>query len=297
MPLIEYKPHSFREQSEFIIERANSIIAEYQEQGYDLTLRQLYYQFVSRALIANSQKEYNRIGRLMSNAREAGLIDWDAIVDRTRSVRSNNHFSDPSHILTAAANQYRLDTRSTQDNYIEVWVEKEALLGVVGSICKKLDITYLACKGYFSQSAMWRASNRIDSAIDDGKDAIVLHLGDHDPSGVDMTRDIEDRLEMFLDLNSACFTVDRIALNMEQIQELNPPPNPAKETDSRSADYVNRYGHESWELDALDPKVITNLIRDSVANYTDEDERQELINLQEEQKKKLFYNATHWKEV
>ena len=296
MPLIEYKSHTFRKQSRAVIEQASSIIAEYLEQGYDLTLRQLYYQFVARDILPNNQKEYDRLGRLIRNAREAGLIDWDAIVDRTRSVQANAHFRDPGDILTEAANQYRLNTRASQDTYVEVWVEKEALLGVVGSICEELDVTCLACKGYFSLSAMWRASERIGSAVGIGKKAVVLHLGDHDPSGLDMTRDIRDRLKMFLGVG-ANFAVDRVALNIEQIQELNPPPNPAKEADTRSADYVSRYGYESWELDALDPKIITKLIRDSVAGYTDEDRRQELINRQEQQKQSLAHIADHWQEA
>ena len=295
MPLIEYRSHTFRKQSSLIIDQATGIIAEYLEQGFDLTLRQIYYQFVARDLLPNEPKEYDKLGRLMSNAREAGLIDWGAIVDRTRTVQAMAHFNDPGEILSAAADQFRLDTRATQDTYVEAWVEKGALLGVVGSVCEELDVTYLACRGYFSQSAMWRAARRFEAAVDTGKEAVVLHLGDHDPSGIDMTRDIGDRLQMFLGGNFV--SVNRIALNIDQVQEFNLPPNPAKETDRRSADYVERYGPESWELDALDPKTITKLIQDSVDGYTDEGKRQELIQLEADHKVGLGYIAENWQDV
>lgn len=293
MPQIEYRVHNFRKQARLLIDIANNIIADYQADGYDLTLRQLYYQFVARDIIPNSQKEYDKLGSIISKARLAGLIDWDAIVDRTRTTNANQHFEDPSDILTVAAESYQIDSRADLDFYVEVWIEKEALLGVIGPICSQLDVTYLACKGYYSQSAMWRASQRIQSIQECGKEIVILHLGDHDPSGIDMTRDIEERLALF-GVNAE---VRRIALNMQQVEQYNPPPNFAKLTDTRAGEYIAEYGRESWELDALDPKVITGLINHAVSEYTDQSKRQALINLQESQKQSLTYIADHWQEI
>jgi hypothetical protein len=84
MPIIKYKDFNFRSASLSVIELANSIIAEYQAQGYDLTLRQLYYQFVARGIIPNSDAEYKKLGSVINDGRLAGLIDWDSITDRTR---------------------------------------------------------------------------------------------------------------------------------------------------------------------------------------------------------------------
>jgi hypothetical protein len=302
MPFITYQQHSFRRQSRLLIDTAKSIIAEYQAEGYDLTLRQLFYQFVARGHIENSEKEYNKLGVLISRARLAGLINWETIVDRTRTVEQNIHFKDPADILATAAETYKLDTRSDQNTYIEVWIEKEALLGVIEPVCRELDVTYLACRGYYSQSAMWEAAQRINAKQEEGKKPVILHLGDHDPSGIDMTRDIEARLRMFEihHLDEPAYdgmVVERIALNMDQVEQYSPPPNPAKLTDTRATEYISEYGRESWELDALDPKIIVKLIEQAVGIYTDEKKRQELLSLQESHKDRLDYIADHWTEV
>jgi hypothetical protein len=269
---------NFRAKTLEVIETANTIIDEYKADGYDLTLRQLYYQFVARDIIPNSQREYNKLGTAINNGRLAGFIDWHSIVDRTRKHQENAHWDSPSEIIESAADSYAIDTRADQSDYLEVWVEKDALVGVIERACEPLDIGYLSCRGYVSQSAMWRAAMRFKRQEQNGKDCtVLLHLGDHDPSGIDMTRDIQERLNMF----GSTVNVRRIALDMEQVEQYQPPPNPAKTTDSRYAKYIEDYGSESWELDALDPRIITDLITDKAADYTDETKRQVLIDIQE----------------
>lgn len=288
----KYQDFKFRGATLAVIEQANEIIEEYQEKGYDLTLRQLYYQFVARALIANSQKEYKKLGKAINNGRLAGLIDWDAIADRTRAMESNNHWSSPEELIGACAVQFAVNTRSDQDVYIEAWVEKEALIGVVERVCREIDIPWFACRGFVSQSAMYAAACRC-RYLGWSKSILILHLGDHDPSGVDMTRDNFDRMKMFgIDLE-----VNRIALNMDQIEEYKPPPNPVKLTDSRSQPYIDKYGKESWELDALDPDVLSSLIKDEAAKHTDEDKRQARIEEQEEGEVLLTEVSVRWEEV
>lgn len=267
MPKIAYKEITFREASLRTIELVNEVIDEYQSMGYDLTLRQLYYQLVAKDYIENSDKSYKRVGELINNARLAGLIDWHAITDRTRNMRSRSHWDSPGQIIRSAINQYFIDLREDQPYYIEVWVEKEALVEVVGKACHDLDVPYFACRGYVSQSEMWAAAQRLKSMERYREGSVILHLGDHDPSGVDMTRDIQDRLAMF----GAETEVKRIALTYDQIQHYGPPPNPAKITDSRCKAYIEKYGSESWELDALKPTVIHDLITEHVENLTDFD--------------------------
>src|SRR5579864_7879084 len=104
MPKIAYKEFNFRAPTLAIVKKANEIIAEYAAQGFDLTLRQLYYQFVSRDLIPNTQKDYKNLGSIINDARLAGMIDWETIVDRTRELRSLSHWSDPSEIIAACGN-------------------------------------------------------------------------------------------------------------------------------------------------------------------------------------------------
>lgn len=251
-----------------IVAKANEIIASYQAQGFDLTLRQLYYQFVSRDLIPNTVQSYKRLGDIVVDGRLAGLIDWDAIVDRTRNLADLAHWESPSSIVDAVAAQFRVDKWADQPHRVEVWIEKEALAGVFERVCQSLDVPYFCCRGYTSVSEMWSAGRRLARHARGKQSPVILHFGDHDPSGMDMTRDIVDRLAMF---SGRPVLVERLALNMDQVDQYGPPPNPAKLSDSRSTAYVQAYGNESWELDALEPSVLAALVRDAVAVYRDED--------------------------
>jgi len=290
VPLIKYKDHKFTAKSEAIISMANIILNEYAEQGFDLTLRQLYYQFVARGYIPNTQREYKKLGSIVNDARLAGLIDWDHISDRTRNLQKQAHWSTPDEIIGDAVNSYRIDKWKDQIFRLEVWIEKDALVGVIESVCNKWQVPYFSCRGYTSQSEMWNAAMRIDdhsieyiNGISENRNFIILHLGDHDPSGIDMTRDIDDRLYMF----EAEVTVKRIALNMDQIDEYKPPPNPAKITDSRVNEYINRYGGDSWELDALEPAGIESLIEQHINNYLDMEKWKEAMNKEKSEKEYL----------
>lgn len=257
----------FSAKSTAVIEEAITIIDDYRAQGFTLTLRQLYYQFVARGLLPNEQREYKRLGQIMSDARMAGLVDWSSIEDRTRSLRSNPHWDGPAGIIESAASSYREDKWAAQDTRIEVWIEKDALTGVIEPVCNELDIPYFACRGYSSQSEQWRAGKRFARYRESGQHVVVLHLGDHDPSGIDMSRDNYDRLDIF---SGGSVVLDRLALNMDQIETYSPPPNPTKTTDTRAGNYIARFGKSSWELDALDPPVIDRLIRDAVVQLWDQ---------------------------
>jgi hypothetical protein len=266
MPVIAYIEKDFAPKSLDVINTANQICRDYLRQGYDLTLRQLYYQFVARGYLPNKDTEYKRLGSIINDARLAGLLDWNYITDRTRYLRSLSHWDAPSSILDGAASQYRTDRWASQPHYVEVWIEKDALVGVIASACESLDVPYFSCRGYTSQSELWGAGQRLIRKQKDGHDPVVIHLRDHDPSGIDMTRDIADRLALF----GASATVRRIALNMDQVRAHRPPPNPAKLTDSRAGDYIQRFGRQSWELDALDPTTLDRLIQDTIREYRNE---------------------------
>jgi hypothetical protein len=272
---IAYQNYNFADWKLAMIEQVNSIITDYKAQGYNLTLRQVYYQFVSRDWLpdrwadkatgsTNNERSYENLGSLISTGRMAGMISWDAIEDRTRELTSNGHWDDPSSIMGAVAQQYAVDKWDDQPYRVEVWVEKDALEGVIARPAKDLDISYFSCRGYTSQTAMHDAAMRLKEYIENGQKVVLLHLGDHDPSGIDMSRDIEDRLSLFLGDLSSEFELRRLALNMDQVRRYAPPPNPAKITDSRATSYIRLHGKSSWELDALEPRVITQLITEQV---------------------------------
>ena len=297
---------NFRPATRLVIDQANVIIDEYQQAGFTLTLRQLYYQFVSRGLIPNKQTEYDKLGAIVNDGRLAGEIDWDAIEDRTRRLREYAVQDSPAAAARDLAKESIEDLWDAQPKRIEVWIEKDALLGVIEPVCGRWRIPHFACRGYASQSELYIAGKRLAEYVDREQEVLILHLGDHDPSGIDMTRDNRERLHLFAGGGNNGFDVDepderyenaieirRIALNMNQVQQYNPPPNPAKLTDSRATDYISRFGNSSWELDALDPKVIDQLIdaevrgeidpqRWATARATEKANRQKLLDAADE---------------
>ncbi len=274
---IQYIVKRFNRSTHSIINIANKIIEKYLAEGYDLTIRQLYYQFIARDSFPetwidpvynakhglspdtkNTPKNYKRLGGIINNARLAGLLDWTSLVDRTRNLKRNPYWQDPAEIIESSALSYAIDMWANQDYRPEVWIEKDALLGVIGKVCRENYVPFFSCRGYTSQSEMWSASQRMRRHIEAGQDPIVIHLGDHDPSGMDMSRDIQNRIQEVFRVG---IRFDRIALNMDQIQQYDPPPNPAKLSDSRAAGYIAEYGPDSWELDALEPQVMNDLIQ------------------------------------
>jgi len=264
-----YEKKTFRRASMTLVTLMNEIMADYEQQGFKLTVRQLYYQLVTRNAIANTEGDYGKISRLCNDARMAGLMDWDMIEDRTRAFIERSHWNNGREILATCADQYHEDLWQAQDARVFCIVEKEALAGVLQPICHEMDMPLLAARGYPSVSVLHAfATERIIPAMNEGQDVVILHLGDHDPSGLDMTRDLRDRLSIF---TGERVTVSRIALTMDQIEELNPPPNPAKQTDKRFKDYAARYGEASWELDALPPEYLANLIHEHASQYIDAD--------------------------
>jgi hypothetical protein len=248
------------------IATADAIVSEYQKQGFVLTLRQLYYQFVARGLIENKQSEYKRLANIVSEARLAGLIDWAGLDDITRKLKDFETFLNPTDAIEERAANYLENLHADQPTIPEVWIEKDALVGVIGPVCSRWRLPHFGCRGYASQSAQYEAGKRFARRLRNGQRTMILHLGDHDPSGIDMTRDNEERISLFSRFG---VEVRRLALNMEQVEEFDPPPNPAKEADSRFAAYVERFGESSWELDALNPETIDGIIDAAVQDVID----------------------------
>jgi len=281
----------FNRNSVALINKAIVILNEYEEQGFTLTLRQLYYQFVARGFLENNQKEYKRLGNVINNARLAGLIDWNSIEDRTRYLRDFNTWNNPDEIIEDASRQYREDLWRNQNNRVEIWIEKDALLGVIEPFCNRYRIPYFACRGYSSQSEQYSAGKRLSSYISNGQEPVIFHLGDHDPSGLDMSRDNLERLNMF---SYSEIEFHRLALNYNQVEQYNPPPNFAKETDTRAADYINSFGVNSWELDALSPTVIDGILETAISPYIDQDQWDTDLEQEIAKKEELKTASDNW---
>lgn len=288
----KYKEIRFQSKTLQLIDLINNVAEEYQEKGYVLTLRQMYYQLVARGYIENSQRSYKNVGKTISDGRTAGLIDWNVIIDRLRGIRGQDHQSSPIFAIYDLSKNYCIDKWAGQSNYVEVWVEKDALIDVVGRACGAIDTPYTSDRGYTSTTAIRDAAQRfIDRKDKDGR--YIIYLGDHDPSGVDMTRDIEDRLKLF----GADVEIRRIALTMEQIRKYNPPPAFAKSGDTRTPKYIEEHGLQAWELDALDPEVLHDLIQSEIESLMDIPLYNYFFDQEQKEREELLSIARNYSEV
>lgn len=261
----------------------NSIVEDYAAAGFILTVRQLFYQMVSRGLIENTEKTYKQVCDTVNKAKLAGMIDWDAIEDRTRSFRGVQRWDSAGQIIRSAEKGFHMDMWETQLHRVYAIIEKEALSGVFMPVCNRYDVPLLSARGYPSGSVLRQFA--VNNMVDYHGVTVFLHFGDHDPSGIDMSRDLEERLRLFGEGSAMKF--HRVALNMEQILEVKPPPNPAKLTDSRAQSYIRQYGQHSYELDALDPRYLQELIGERISEYIDMEQWEKRKSLIERQRAKL----------
>jgi hypothetical protein len=286
----DYRPHR---STLDLIEKANRIIDEYVPLGLRLTVRQLFYQFVARNFIKNTQQEYKRLADHISNARDGGKIDWGAIEDRTRTVNFLSGWRDPAHCIRSAAQSYREDVWLKQRHHVEVWIEKQALLGIIEAICEELRVPYCAHRGSASSSFVYEAGKRLAWISRLGRKCVVLHLADHDPTGIHMTRDLRERLSLYA---GRPIEVRRIGLTLTQARPL--PPNTAKDEDSRYNAYVDEFGFtDCWELDALAPDVLVGLIRTNVEQLMDADAWNVALRHEARNRKLLDCVAENWAKV
>lgn len=258
---VDWKPNT---ESCARLEQIGVVLEKYESMGIKLTLRQLYYQLVSKNIIRNQQKQYKRLGVLLSKARLGGLIDWDIIEDRVRQAQRASQWSSIKSLVNSAVASFRLPRWEGQPNYVELWCEKDALSSVLEPICDDLHVTLMVNRGYSSSSSMYESANRITAAAA-GRPAHIIYLGDFDPSGEDMVRDIRDRMETF----QVEVDVHKLALNPDQVEEYNLPPNPAKMSDSRAQGFVDRHGESSYEVDALPPEVLQKMVREEIEGHMD----------------------------
>jgi hypothetical protein len=269
----KFREIKFHKKNLILLEKIREILQEYQEQGIKVTLRQLYYQLVSRDIIPNQVKEYSKLSGLLTDARYNGNIDWDAIEDRVRIPNIPSTFKDVNHLIKIARDSYQLDRWKNQKYHVEIWTEKDAISSVIQPLTNEYQVTLCVNRGYSSASAMFESARRLRSKVVkeceewNGRTCIILYLGDYDPSGLDMVRDIRERISEFTEMSD--FKIIPIALTREQINQYKPPPNPAKIKDPRAKWFIENYGNTSWEVDALRPEVLQKLIEKSILEYLD----------------------------
>jgi hypothetical protein len=247
-----------------LLAQASMLLEEYEEYG-KLTVRQLYYLLVSRGAIKNSNGSYQRFGHHLTTGRNAGVIPWDAFEDRARMFHREPYprydladEEEPEEALRSWF-EYALDPRVSKEYefrkwegqayYVELWVEKDALAGFLAPIAKELGVVLVVSKGFTSLTFRREASRRFEEAANEGKKAVLLYLGDLDPSGVDIYRVLKNEM-------ADVAIVLRLGLNVEDIAEFGLIPCTIKEDDTRTKGYRKMFpqlGDKVFELDALPP--------------------------------------------
>jgi len=276
-------PRNFRKDTMILLAQILKVVGSYQTQGYKLTLRQLYYQLVVANIFANLQKNYAKLSDLLGEARMTGLCDWDVIEDRIRVPKFPNEWPDINSAMQTLIAVYRKQRWNDQDNYVEVWCEKDALSGVLQPITQEYHVHLLVNRGYSSISAMHDSALRFRFEEGEGKTCYLLYFGDMDPSGEDMVRDIKNRLDEF----RTTVDVNKVALTREQVDQYSLPPNPAKTSDPRARGYIAEHGDESWELDALPPVTLNELLTNALEELLDRDKYDAQIALEETDKEHM----------
>lgn len=246
-----------------------SVIKKLAAQGEKTyTLRHLFYKLVGLGTYQNSEYDYNKkLGPLVTDARMAGLIDWDVIVDHTREAYLPYAVDGISEALEDLAAFHRLKRQKGQPVYLELWCEKQAMTDILKPLTKFYHIYLVINRGFSSTTAKKQAADRMRVHEDAGQQVVILYLGDHDPSGKSMISVAEESLQEF-GLHPLMVP---IALTAAQIKKYKLPPQPVKDEDSRAAHYVEKFGSHCWELDALSPKVLTALIKKEVESRIDMD--------------------------
>ena len=245
---------------------------------WPLTLRQLFYQAVSRQKIDNSLAEYKRLSRLLSKARIQGLVPWEAIEDRTRSTLASGGWVDKADFLAGQTKTfllgYRRDLMASQSCTVEVWVEKDALSRLVHGAAFDYCVPVFVAKGFASVTYKREAAERITASARAGKRTRILYFGDMDPSGWEMLPAMCRTLVDEMDVPEWMFEPIRCALNPDQIRDLALPTSieAIKRTDTRARKYIDRFGLLAVELDALSPAQLQTIVRQSIeATLSDPD--------------------------
>ena len=280
----KYRDHRFQKRSLEMIARVNQIIDEYEAHGFILIIRQIFYQFVARGWMENKLARYSALSWTITNGRDSGLIDWDAIEDRSRAIQRVTTWENPAEILADAARWYKEDLWATQPRYIEIWVEKDSLAGVFEAVHRDYRVPVYPHRGDDSTSMMRAAGVRLAEKIDQGSEPLILQFTDHDPTGLDMRRDVEERLARYA---RQPIEVRVLGLTRAQVNRLQPPPNPAKEKDPRYKAYVAEHGPLCWELDALSPDLLERLAREAIEDELDHDAWRRALAHEQRNRRKL----------
>jgi hypothetical protein len=247
---------------------------------YPMTVRQVFYQATVRGLIPKTENGYQRIASALGQMRRDRMLPFSRLTDHTRWRRKPRTFSNVKDALAETARFYRKALWDDSGSYIEIWLEKEALAGVVLPVTSEYDVPLMIAKGYPSLSFLHEAASEM---AEQDRPCFVYQFGDHDPSGVDAARATEYGLRELAP--GAEIHFERVAVTPEQIAELRLPSRPTKTTDSRSRNWT---GGDSVELDAIRPDDLRGLVRRMIEDHIDQD-RLDVLKVAEKSERDILF--------
>ena len=242
-----------------------SLARDFAEREHPVTVRQTFYHLVSVGATPNAERAYSRLVKILVRARKAGILPFEWFVDLTRRPLELSLYENVATFLTKEVDYYFRDTWIDQLVYLIVWVEKQALQGVLWPVTAEYNVSLFVGRGYASWPITFQAVERFKRFSD--KDLVLLYLGDYDPSGTDISRDLESRFHRL----GVELEFKRLALTGEQVDEYKLPPMPAKKQDPRYKSFVTSHGGFAVELDALPPSVLRTLLKEAIESYLDMD--------------------------
>jgi hypothetical protein len=255
------------------IEAIKAAIFDYCRLHHPLTVRQLFYALTVQQLIGKSEGEYKHtVVRLAKEMRLAGELPWHWLVDNTRWMRKPCSYGSLADCVEQSAQTYRRSIWQNRDEYVEVWLEKDALSGVLIEVTSDYDVPLMVTRGYPSLSYLRSAA---ETMVETGKPVTIYYFGDYDPSGADISRNVEERLQEFMrevagerSYYTPSLWFSRVAVNEWQIDQWKLPTRPTKTSDSRAA----KFGSRSVELDSIPPAELRDLVRLQLARHVHADD-------------------------
>jgi hypothetical protein len=251
---------------------------EFLDPDRPMTLRHLYYLLVSRHVLENSKADYQKLGRVIGEARRRGEISYYSLVDSVRNTIKPSSWSGLQDFTETVSQAYRKDLWTQQEDYIEFWVEKDAIAGVINAITYEYDVCVRPMRGYPSITFLHHAAqalNRITKTI------WLYYLGDHDPSGRDIERACRDGLEEFRRFD---YLWTRLAINPEDFGSFDIVPLVAKHKDTRYRKFVKEYGTDAAELDALPPDELRHRVESAILDHVDMESWEKLQEIEQQER-------------
>jgi hypothetical protein len=277
------KMSNYRSKTLKLLGLVKKIIDEYKGRG-KLTLRQIFYCLVAKKAIQNNLRSYKNLSYLLTKARKCGDLPFDVITDRTRLPIKENSWTDVKQFEEEVEKIYRKSKLVKQKNWIEIWLEKDALRGIFEPIANEFDVYLVVCRGYPSISTLWEVKKRWETI---NKPIFVLYFGDFDPSGEDIFRTIKEKLIKDFGITRRKLHFRKVALTLKDIKKYHLPPAPTKASDSRSRKFIQKYGDFAVELDALPPNVLEEKIRKNIESLVDWRQFQKDLNRERQEAKRL----------